>query len=70
MLGVSELMTTIALNTKFGKVENKILVVSDLVKKQILTLKYQMLKKKYITTSDYNTFLSDILDAKLKKKKE
>ena len=40
MLGVSELMTTIALNTKFGKVENKILVVSDLVKKQILTLKY------------------------------
>ena len=29
----SELMTTIALNTKFGKVENKILVVSDLVKK-------------------------------------
>ena len=36
--------------------------------KQIITLKYQALRQK-ITTSDYNKFTKEVLDAKVKEKK-
>ena len=31
-------------------------------------LKYQTLRKKYFTTSDYNKFIKEIVDAKIKEK--
>ena len=37
-------------------------------KKQIVAIKYQRLRGKCFTTSDYNKFTSDILDAKIKEK--
>ena len=61
-------MTATVLNTKIGEVENEIPNVNGLVKKQVMMLKYQTLKKKYFTASDYNKFASDILDDKIKQK--
>ena len=46
-------------------VEIKLFNVSSLVKKQIMMQKYQTLKNIF-TTSDYNKFTRDILDAMIK----
>ena len=55
ILDVICLVTTAVLNAKTGKVENKIHDVSDI-------------EEKYFTTSDYNKFTNDIVNAKIKEK--
>ena len=53
---------------KVSEYKNKIPVVSDLIKKTYYDVKILELKGKCITTtSDYNEFFSDILDAKVEK---
>ena len=59
-------MTATVLNIKIGKVENKISNITDLVKKKIITL--EKIEKKYFTIADYNKFMSERLDAKIKQK--
>ena len=61
-------MTTTVLNTKIKEVENKMPVLSDLVKKTDYGAKISEIEGKYFTTSDYNNFTSDILEAKTKEK--
>ena len=65
--------TGLATNSELTAVENKILDVSSLVKKQTVTEKYQILKKKtinhnhdkYITTSELKTLAADVFNARL-----
>ena len=59
-------MTTTTCNTKISEVKKKILIVSDLVKKTDYIAKISETDEKYITTSDYNKFLKEILDARIK----
>ena len=61
-------MTTTVLNTKIKEVENKMPALSDLVKKTDYGAKISEIEGKYFTTSDYNNFTSDILEAKTKQK--
>ena len=63
------MVTATALNAKIGKVKNKIPTVSDLVKKTDYNARKSEIERNYITTSDYNKFTSDILNAKIKQKK-
>ena len=56
--------TTAALST----VKNEILNVDDLVKKAEYDAKISDIESKFFTTSDYNKFTSDILNAKIKEK--
>ena len=60
------LATTAVINTKVGGVENKIPDVNDLVNKKDDDAKISDIEGKYFTTSDYNKFTSNILDAKIK----
>ena len=60
-------MTTV-LNTKICKVENKIPTITNLVKRTNYDAKTIEIEEKFITTSDYNKFSNDILDAKVKQK--
>ena len=60
------LATTAVINTKIGGVENKIPDVNDLVNKKDDDAKISGIEGKYFTTSDYNKFTSNILDAKIK----
>ena len=60
-------VTTTIRNTKISKVKNVIPVVSDLVRKTNYDAKISVIK--YFTIADYNNFMSDILDAKIKQKK-
>ena len=62
------LVTTTVLNTKNSEVENKIPVISALVKRTDYDDKISEIGGKYITASDYNKFASDILDANIKQK--
>ena len=64
--GISGLVTTTVLNTKIGKFKNKIPVISDLVQKTDYVAKILQIRGKYLTTSEYNKFTSNILDAKIK----
>ena len=64
----SDLVTTAVLNTKIGEVEEKIPIVSGLVKKTNYDAKILDTEEKYFTTSGYNKFTSDILDPKIKQK--
>ena len=64
----SALVTTTVLDTKIGAVENKIPGVSGLVKKMDYNAKISNTEAKYLTTSDYNKFISEILVTKIKKK--
>ena len=59
---------TTVLSTKFKEVDNKIPDASGLVKKTDYDAKTTEIEGKYFTTSDYNNFTSDILDAKIKQK--
>ena len=61
---ITGLATTSALNT----VENKIPIVSDLIKKTEYDATISDIKTKYFTTSDYNKFTSKILNTKIKEK--
>ena len=61
------LATTNVLNTKVGEVENKNPDVTDLVKRTDYYMKIKEIERKYFTTSDYNKFVFDIIDAKTKK---
>ena len=60
-LEVSGLLTTTILNTKISEIENKIPNISDYAE-------ISDIEGKYFTTSDYNKFTSEILDAKIKQK--
>ena len=50
--------------TTIKEVENKILVFKCLVIKTNFNAKILDIEKKYFTTSDYNEFTKEILDAK------
>ena len=65
---VSGLVTKTVFNTNISEVQNKILNVSGSVEKANYDAKTSGIEVKYITTSDYNEFMSDILDAKIKQK--
>ena len=56
------------INTKISEDENKISNVSDLVKKTGYDAYISDIEKKCFTTSDYNKFAKEILDAKMAKK--
>ena len=62
---ITNLATTAALTT----VENKIPNVSDIVKKANYDAKILEMENKYFTTSDYDKFTSNTLDAKITLKK-
>ena len=65
---VSGLVTTNFFNTKISKVENKIPNVSGVVQKSDYDAKITDIEGEHFTTSDYDTFTGDILDAKIKQK--
>ena len=65
---VSGLVTKTVFNRNISEVQNKILNVSGSVEKANYDAKTSGIEVKYITTSDYNEFMSDILDAKIKQK--
>ena len=50
-------------------VKNKIPDITDLVKQTDYDAKIKDIEDKYLTTSDYNKFTNEILDAKIKNKK-
>ena len=58
---------TTFLNTTISKVKNTI-VVSDGGKKANYDTKISEIQRKYSTTSNYNEFTSDTLDARMKQK--
>ena len=62
---VSGLVTTVLLDTKIKEIENKIPVVSGLIRKTDYSAKVSGIKTKYYTTTNYNKFTSEILDAKI-----
>lgn len=55
------------INTKIGIVENRISDVCGLVKKRVYNARISQIEGILFTTSDYKTFTSDMLDAKIKK---
>ena len=65
ILSITNLVSTAALTT----VENKILNVSDLVKKSNYDAEIKDIKGKYCTTYDYSKFMKNKLDAKITEKK-
>ena len=54
------------LNMEISEVENGIPSVNGLVKKTDYDTKIKDIEEKYCATTDYNKFLSDILDVKIK----
>ena len=61
-------ITNLTTTDAFTTVENKIPNVSDLVKKAGYIPKISKMENKYFTTSDYNKFTSNKLDAKITQK--
>ena len=59
-------ITNLAAAAAFTTVENKIPNFSDLVKKADYDAEIKDIKNKYFTTSDYNKFMNNILDEKIK----
>ena len=55
------------LNIKVSWVENKI-PVTEFVNKVDYDNKTKEIERKYFTNADYNKFMSDILDSKIKQK--
>ena len=64
MPSITGLATTAALNT----VKNNTPNVSALVKKEDHDAEISEVTKKYLTTSDYNKFTNNILDAEITEK--
>ena len=65
---IGGLVTTIVLNIKIGEAENKIPDISGLVKKTDCNTKMSGIEAKHFTTSDYNKFASEVVEAKIKGK--
>ena len=63
-----EIFISCVINTKISEDGNKISNVGDLVKKTGYDAYISDTEKKYFTTSDYNKFAKEILDAKMTKK--
>ena len=64
-------ITGLAATASLNAVENKILKVSDLVKKKTdYDAKIKEIERKHFTTSDYNKFTHNIIDAKIKQKNQ
>ena len=61
-------ITNLATPAAFTAAENKIPNINDLVKKTDYDAKISEMEKKYFTTSDYNKFTSNTLDAKITQK--
>ena len=61
---ITGLATTSTLNT----LENKIPIVSDVIKKTNCDAKISHIRTKYFTTSDYDRFAEEILHIKIKEK--
>ena len=62
-------ITNSATTTALTTVQKKIPKFSDLVKKSDYDAEVKDIKNKYFTTSDYNKFINNILDAKIMRKK-
>ena len=62
-------ITNLATTAALLAVENKISNVNDPVKKTDYEAKIKDIEGKYFTTTDYNKFTNDILDSKIKNKK-
>ena len=62
------LVTKTLSKTKIVEADNKVLVFSDLLKKTYYDPKIKDIKKKYFTSTIYNKFTSETLDAKIKQK--
>ena len=62
-------ITNLASTTALTAVENKILKISDLVKKADHDAEIKDIANKYFITSDYNKFMNIIFDAKITRKK-
>ena len=56
------------LNIKIGEIKNKMLDVSNVVKKTNYNAKISGIEAKYFTTSGYNKFTKETLNAKIKEK--
>ena len=63
---IRSLVTITVLKTKIGAAKNKMPDVSGLYKKKDYNVKISDIEKKYFTAFDYNKFMSEILDTKLK----
>ena len=62
-------ITNLAVNNALTVTENKVPNVNNLVKKADYNAEIKDVKDKYFTTSEYNKFMNNILDAKIKTKK-
>ena len=63
------LVNTVVLNIKIDEVENEFSKVIVLFKKTYYEAQISDIQKKQFTTFDYNKFKSDILDSKIRQKK-
>lgn len=63
------LVNTAVLNIKIDEAENKLFKVIVLFKKTYYDAQISDIQKKQFTTSDYNKFKSDMLDSKIRQKK-
>ena len=63
-----ELATTALPSIKTGEGLNKTPDVSSLVKKTDYSTQISDIEKKYLTTSDYNKYTKDIVNAKIRQK--
>ena len=62
-------MTATVVHKKVSEAENKILIVTVLVKETDCNVRISKIEKKYFTISSYKKFKSDIIDAKIEHKK-
>ena len=62
-------MTATVVHKKVSEAENKILIVTVLVKETDCNVRISKIEKKYFTISNYKKFKSDIIDAKIEHKK-
>ena len=56
-------------DAKINEIKGEILSITGLVKKTVYNTKISDIEFKYLITSDYNKFMSNILDTKIKEKK-
>ena len=56
-------------DAKINEIKGEILSITGLVKKTVYNTKISDIEFKYFITSDYNKFMSNVLDTKIKEKK-
>ena len=56
-------------DAKINEIKGEILSITGLVKKTVYNTKISDIEFQYFITSDYNKFMSNILDTKIKEKK-